>query len=111
MCEVAKIKIAIFKHLGDNLSFHAGVFDYPGNIVCVKLLCNDVAEVHSHFERVLTEHDIDTLTAEREQDEQKRRDAEEADEKEIEQITKEDLPENSRGQNLTTGTFRVQHLR
>ena len=77
MCEVAKINIAIFKHLGDKLSFHDGVFDHPGNIVCVKLLCNDVAEVHSHFERVLTEHDIGTLTAEREQDEQKRRYAEE----------------------------------
>ena len=64
MCELANVNVAIFKHLGDTLRYHSGVFGNPGRIACVKLLCNDRGAVHSHYERVLTHNDICQLSLE-----------------------------------------------
>ena len=73
MCDVANVNVAIFKHLGENLYYHDGVFGHPGQIACVKLFCNNAAEVRSHFERVLTETEMRKLSEQRVVDEENRR--------------------------------------
>ena len=61
MCDIANVNVAIFKHMGDTLHYHDGVFDKLGRIICVKLLSNDIGEVHSHFERILTHQEFASL--------------------------------------------------
>ncbi len=58
MCEIAKVNVAVFRQIDDKLIYVNGVFIHGGEIVCVKLVPNNIGDVHSHFERVLT---YDTL--------------------------------------------------
>ena len=69
ICDLANVNVAIFRQIDETLSYVEGVFGNAGRIVCVKLLSNNVGEVHSHFERVLTKHDVLEFMIDRDRDE------------------------------------------
>ena len=65
MCRIAKVNVAIFKQLGNVLTYVDGHSEFPGAMVYIKLLANNEGEVHSHFERVLCQQELLEFYAQR----------------------------------------------
>ena len=53
LCDLAKLNVVVFKHMGSELRFEAGIFHHVGDLILVKLASNQLRRVRSHFERIL----------------------------------------------------------